>query len=476
MSESKLKIALISTGLDENAPPINLAYLASNLKSKGFNEVKIIDHTFHHNKNLIREVQGVDLVGISAIMKYYKKACKIAEQIKKSFDLPVIIGGIHISMCPASLVPVFDLGVIGEGERTLVSLCETLSRQGSLSSQTLENIPGLVYWDNGRLSQTQRVQLVDNIDQIPVPAYELLDKQYLKRKWINWTERMGRSMHIISSRGCPYNCLFCAATKFWKTTRFHSPQRVFEEVNMLFQKWGIDHIVVDDDLFLTDKSRLQAFADLLKENNLSGRVAFSCMARSNLIGEDMCRILKEINVKALNFGFESGNNKVLRFLKGNNITVEDHRKAIELCNAYGFKIYGSLMLGNPGETIDDMKETLGFIDFTIKNKCHKIWAFVTTPLPGTPFWEMAKQRGKVNDAMDWELLDFNNCDNAFMLDPDVDPEEFKKVFKKATALLDKAWMKDKWFKTIFLEHRMIIRRFLQDPRRAIAMLRNIFLG
>ncbi|MFQ5903448.1 MAG: hypothetical protein ACE5JO_07145, partial [Candidatus Binatia bacterium] len=175
------------------------------------------------------------------------------------------------------------------------------------------------------------------------------------------------------------------------------------------------------------------------------------------------------------FGFETGSNKVLRYLKGGNVTVEDHKNAIWLCREYGIKVYGSLMFGSPTESIDDMKETQRFIDFAIENKCNKIWAFVLTPLPKTPIWEIAKQRGKVSDNMDWDLLDWNSCENPMLLEPDIDLDEFKAIFKEATAKLDKAWMKDKWLRTLMLDFRRVWRKLKENPSRGLTIFKNVFL-
>jgi len=469
-----MKIGLINTGLDENAPPINLVYLATSLKLNGFDEVKIIDETYG-KKNLFKEIKGLDCVGISAMTKSYSRAIEIAKEIKSQRNLPVIVGGVHISTASHSLSKYFDLGVIGEGEKILIDLCRILDLKGSLDNHDLNNIPGLVYWDNGLPITTDPPALIKNLDDLPIPDFGLLDEQYFKKKWISWNDTTGRIMHITTSRGCPYNCIFCSAKLFWKVTRFHSAERILSEVKELVSKWDIDHIVIDDDLFLTNQQRLGRFTELMEENNLAGRVAFSCNARTNLINEEMCRLLKRMGMKSMNFGFESGNDRVLRYLKGSNVTVEDHKRAIQLCKEYGIRVYGSLIFGCPTETLEEMKETLNFIDFAIKNKCHKLFAFVMTPLPATPIWEIAKERGKVNDVMDWDILDLNNYENPMLIEPSIDLKEFKDIFKEATAKLDRAWMKDKWHKFLFFEHRRVIKKILENPIRAMVMFRNIFL-
>lgn len=467
-----MKIGLINTGLDENAPPLNLVYLATSLKLNGFDEVKIIDETYG-KRSILKEVRGLDCVGISAMTKFYSKAVKIAKEIKSKSNLPVILGGTHISGAPHSLSKYFDIGVIGEGEETLVSLCRILDLKSSFVNN-LSDIPGLIYWDNGIQNKTVSPKIIKNLDDLPMPNLELIDERYFKKKWISWTDTIGRIMHITTSRGCPYNCIFCSARRFWKVTRFHSAERIFTEVKALMGKWYIDHIVIDDDLFLTNRQRLKRLTELMEENGLAGRVAFSCNARTNLINEEMCFLLKRLGMKSMNFGFETGSNRVLRYLKGGNVTVEDHKRAIHLCKEYGIRVYGSLIFGSPTETLEEMKETLRFIDFAIENKCHKLWAFVMAPLPATPIWEIAKKRGKVNNSMDWDLLDLNNYENPMLLELSIDLEEFKGIFREATAKLDKAWMKRKWHKFLFFEHRRVRRKILENPGRAIAMFRNIF--
>jgi radical SAM superfamily enzyme YgiQ (UPF0313 family) len=138
--------------------------------------------------------------------------------------------------------------------------------------------------------------------------------------------------------------------------------------------------------------------------------------------------MKDLKVKIINFGFESGSERMLNWLKSGSVTVEMNKKAIILCKKYGFTIYGSLMFGSPGEKIEDMKKTLDFIDFAIKNKADYIWSFISTPFPNTPFWDIALERGKVSNDMDFRLLSHHNLDNPLLLDSDVDKEEFKRIF------------------------------------------------
>jgi radical SAM superfamily enzyme YgiQ (UPF0313 family) len=466
------RIGLINTALNEDAPPMNLVYLATVLKLNGFNQTRIIDHTFKR-KNLYQEIRGLDCAGISAMTRYYNKARKIARQIKEAMPIPLIIGGSHITTVFNSLSPDFTLGVIGEGENTIVELCRVLSQEGSFTTEQLKRIRGIVYWENAELVRTPEAELIDNIDNIPVPDFGLLDKNYFRKKWIIWNEAMGRSMKIITSRGCPYNCVFCASRKIWKIVRLHSAERIFQEISGLYSRWGVDHIYIDDDLFILNKARLQKFAEFMEKSGLNNKVSFFCSARTDLLDEIMCQLLKRIGVKVLNFGFESGSERVLGYLKAHSITVGSHKQAILLCKKYGLRVWGSLMLGSPTETIDDMKKTVEFIDFAIANGCQRLGAFVATPLPGTKFWEIAKGGGKVGDNMNWDLIDYANSYQPLLLDPNIDPREFRKVFDALTVKLDRMLLKDEGWKAVILRYRKVMRRIIENPRRAFFLLKNI---
>jgi radical SAM superfamily enzyme YgiQ (UPF0313 family) len=145
--------------------------------------------------------------------------------------------------------------------------------------------------------------------------------------------------------------------------------------------------------------------------------------------------MKEIKIKVVNFGFESGSDKVLNYLKAGSVSVEMNKKAVLLCTKHQIKVYGSLMYGSPTETIEDMEKTNDFIDFCIKNNATNIWSFVATPFPATPFWEIALKRGKVSNKMNFDLLTHHNLSSPLLLNPEISPNDFQKVFLKGRKKL-----------------------------------------
>lgn len=475
MYKNTINVGLVNLIPDEDAPPMNLVYLGTYLKKNGFN-VELIDPTYD-KRAFDGLVRRFDIIGISSMTTSYCKAIRLAERISQTFDKPIIIGGPHISLVPQSLSKHFLAGVMGEGEQVMVNLCNALRENGRLNTFELSNIPGLVYWSDDQIVINEPCKQIKDLNTLPVPEFSLPDERYFKKRWLDWSGTTGISGHISTSRGCPYNCIFCSGQRLWNKVRLQSSERVFQEIEALVTKTKqkVDHIVIDDDLFLVSRSRLEELATLMERSSMAGKVNILCSARANLINDDMCRILKKIGIKSLNFGFESGSNRSLKYLKGGNVTVRQNKMALQLCRKYGFEVSGNLILGHPEESIEDMMETLNFMDFAIENGCYKIGVFVMTPLPATPIWEIAKDRNLVSDNMDWDMLSFYNYENPMLLSHRVPQEKFEAIFKMARDKSYQAWLKKRWSKMLFNDFRRVLRKILENPKRASVMFNNIFL-
>lgn len=423
-----MKLALISTQEDKDrAPPLGLIYLATYLDKylKEKIEIKIFDSNFDEDiPKKILEFKP-DMIGISSMTVCYKRAIDFATKIKSNLNVPIMIGGVHISTLPESMEKVFDVGIIGEGEETLKELVE-LFLKGKFSLENLKKIKGIEFYNNDELIKTpERMPL--KLDDIPIPDLDYADERYFLPRENLSAGKMCVFGIMITSRGCPYRCTFCSTSRFWKTIRFNSASYVAKNVKYQIEKYRVNHIDVLDDLFTVSKERLRELTEELKKEGVLGKVSFSCQPRANLIDEEMCILMKTLNVKSVNFGFESGSERVLNILKVGTVTTEMNKNAIILCKKYGFKVYGSLIFGSPGETISDMKETLSFMDWCKKHKADYIWTFVATPFPATIWWDEALKRGKVSNHMDWDKLSHHAVEDAMLID--VDKDEFKEIFK-----------------------------------------------
>jgi len=435
-----MKLGLVYPYNCDGDPPVGLASIATYLREYlHFNGTRIIDVNFEDPLEVVRRWKP-DVVGISAMTGSYGESIRTARAIKQEFDIPIVIGGVHLSTLPTSLHDVFDFGVVGEGEQTALELMQLYEKEGGFPAQKLRKIPGLVVHKNKGVAFTGTRSLITPLDIIPSPDRKFTNKAYYKPRLIFWGEESyGRRDSILTARGCPYRCTFCSTSKFWQTIRFHSPEHVAREIKMLVEDYRIDHISVLDDLFTCNKKRIVDITRMLEEEGILDKVTFGCMARANVINSELCGLLKRLNVKNLNFGFESGSDRVLASLKKDGVTVEKIKKAVDVCKKHAIHVSGSFIFGSPGETLRDMEQTVDLIQWMAKAGVDRVWTFVMTPYPGTEVWDIAKKRGKVSDDMDWERVgnQLYDVDNPSLLDDSIDKGEFKNVWMKANAELEK---------------------------------------
>lgn len=382
----------ISQSLQTSLPPLGLGYLASSLRSEfGENTIqfKIVD------REVNKEIKSFkpDIVGITCVSQNYNFAIEYAK-IAKKYKLPVIIGGIHITVLPKTLSKNMDIAIIGEGEETIKEIFKVFLNNNKFPKKDLKDILGIAYWEGGKIKLNERRDPIKNMDTIPYPARDLM--------------KIEKCTHVFSSRGCPYRCTFCASSRFWNSTRFFSAKYVVREIKMLYEKYGVREIDFWDDLFIVSKPRIKEMVKLLREEKLLGKISFSCAVRSNLIDESMVRLLKKLNVKGVSMGLESGNPRILNYLKGDTINVNDHMRAIRLFKKYGLEPSASFIIGSPDETREEIMQTLNFIK---KSKLRGFGIYVLTPFPGTPIWEYAKERNWVNEKMDWSTLNVEFMEN-----------------------------------------------------------------
>lgn len=220
-----------------------------------------------------------------------------------------------------------------------------------------------------------------------------------------------------------------------------------DEIKELYYKFGVRHIDFTDDLFVLNKARLKEFYEALKRTGLLNKISFDCFARADAFDEEMCVLLKKINVGGITFGFESGSDRILKYIKNSSqISVEDNKKVIILCKKYGFNIFGGLVTANPTETIEDMKKNLEFMDFARANGATRVWAQVLVPFPATKMWEIAVARGKINKKnIDWNSMQVHNKENLMLLDDNISKKEFLRYYnlakKKARFFVYKLFIK-----------------------------------
>ncbi len=333
-----------------------------------------------------------DIIGISSTSQDFAIACEIAEQIKRvSKDIVIMLGGQHITFLPQTLPEAIDIGVMGEGEETFCELVRCLRDEGiEMLGDRLAAVEGIVFHGEDGPQITPPRASISPLDRLPLPHRSVDDKPYL-----------------FSSRGCPYKCAFCSSSAFWAKTRFFSAEYVVREIcEVLKQSADLDHISFWDDLFVADRGRLEEIVRLLEQAGLCNRIGFDLAVRANLVDDQLCSLLKRMNVRAVGFGAESGSDRILARLN-KAVTVETNQRAIDTLARHGITVGCSFIIACPTECEREVRSTF---EFALRNieagKMSPHCAVnMLSPMPGTRIWDEAVACGAVDvENMDWSRL------------------------------------------------------------------------
>jgi len=360
-------------------PPLGICSLAGSLRKQGIS-VKIIDSlalklNIKETFDLI-EKYSPKYVGITATSQVIKDAGRLAKYIKtQSKNIKIIIGGPHISALPKEtleIFPEFDIGVIGEGEISLIEI---------IQNNNLKDVEGLVIRENTEIKLTKPRMFIKNLDSLPFPAWDLLpniNKTY--RPAITNYKKLPTTS-LVTSRGCFGQCTFCSQGVFGRVCRFFSAEYLIKMIEYLKERYGIKDICFYDDNFLLNKRRVFEICRLMKQKKLN--LVWSCDSRVDLVDAEILKVMKEAGCWEISYGFESGSQKILDNLK-KNISIEQSKKAIKLTKEAGISVRGFFMIGCPGETEKTLKETYKFIK---NNNIDEIFLSYFTLIPGSEVYK-----------------------------------------------------------------------------------------
>lgn len=400
-------------------PPIGLCSLSAYLKEHmpGI-DTMLIDIPPATPLPVVADLIMATVPDLIAIITYtiafsdVKVVCTLMKE--KNGRIPIVLGGPHITSLPGSLPAMADIGVLGEGEATLLELCQSFEQKGRFGAELLSSISGICFHGTSGIIETLTREPISPLDSIPLPDLSILNmKWYTAYRTYFSMKGNFRGFVLLTSRGCPFTCRFCQASAQWGRCRYHSAERVVAELERIREKYPqVNAVNIIDDLFIGDRRRLCDIVRLIRDKGLHHGIVFNVNGHANLVDDEVVRLLKSINVIQIAYGFESGSERVLDFLKRGSVTVERNRRAAALTNAAGIGVGGQFMIGSPGETEDDIRRTIDFIAQTPMSHVH---ISATTPMPGTEMWDICRSKGLVSDEMDWSTLDFGNPDNTALL-------------------------------------------------------------
>jgi radical SAM superfamily enzyme YgiQ (UPF0313 family) len=379
-------------------PPLGLACLAAMTRKCGY-DTTIVDAaaTNMSYEDITRAIleRGCKYVGITAATISVKNAGRVAESIKAADKgITTIIGGPHLSALPEETMSrylSFDIGVIGEGDYTIIDLLEHLETGKDLSS-----VKGLIYRNGGGFVTTDGRPRVHNLDELPFPAWDLLPnlaKFYCPP--VHTLKRFPAAL-LIASRGCPGKCMFCARTVYGNSLRAHSAEYTFEMIKDLYLNYGIREIQIRDDNFVAYRQRLVRLCEILRREKLD--LVWTCAGRVDMVTPAILKLMKEAGCWQIWYGIESGSQAILDTVK-KNVTIKQIEDAVQMTLDAGISPCGFFIIGHPSETIETLEATVEFARRLRLTEAH--FSFMT-PFPGSELYERAEEYGVFHN--DWTKL------------------------------------------------------------------------
>lgn len=435
--------------LGSKLPPLGLCSLAAYARSKG-HQVLLID-ALNLGLSLDEVAARVKqfaprFVGITATTSFIESAHDCATRVKEQCpDVVTIIGGAHVSAIPIQTMnefAQFDLGVIGEGEVTLLALMEN-------GTQNCDSIDGIVFRGADGPVLTKRRDLIGDLDQLPYPALDLLEgfPKLYEPTVNNYSEKP--VLHMVTSRGCPFSCTFCAQSVYGHRVRAFSPQYVVRLIKQYQEQYGIREVGFYDDLFSYKKQRLAAFVEELERANV--RIKWSCESRIDTINDEILGTMKRSGCWQISYGIESGSQRLLDYYN-KKITVAEIEKAVYLTHKWGIRARGYLILGSPPETPESIAETKALVRRLPLDNLH-ISFF--TPIPGSKaFADMFENE----QMMSWKEMDLYRVSHT---PSGVSPDDLQRAAKAI-------------YRELYFQPKILLQyaRTALDPQRCLELIQK----
>src|SRR3989344_2056206 len=403
----------LSAGIFTIKVPLGLTYIAAVLEKNNF-EVKIIDCMAYYENiekisedkyriglpenELIKQIReyNPDITGIACAYTIHENdSFKIAEIVKKNSNSRVVIGGAHTSANPLQVLKNknIDVAVIGEGEITFLNLIKN-------NFNGLDKIKGIAYRKNGKVKINPPAEYIKNLDDIPFPARHLVPMEHYLNHPQNSIANMRKpTTEIITSRGCPFNCIFCSIHTVWgRKWRARSAKNVVDELEFLNKKYEIKEFRFFDDNISWDKKRIIEICDEIIKRKLDIRCDTPNGVAIATLNEEVLKKMKKAGYYKIVMGIESGSEKTLRFMR-KPVALKHARKIIKICNKLGIWTWSTFVIGFPDETKEEINET---IEFAKKSGLNFVTFYIAQPYPGTEMYKIYDEKGLLNSGFQVE--------------------------------------------------------------------------
>ncbi len=381
--------------------PTGIAYVATAVQRAGY-DFDIIDIEAHRHSDaeieaLLRR-KRYDVIATGTLVSGYKYVKQIVAIGRKTNPGACIVAGNSVASAISEFLLTHtevDVAVKGEGENTMVNILQALERGESLSG-----VKGLVFQDGDMFIDTGYDEIIDDVDSIPFPNWDLFDMDiYLSKAMQDVPEPYPipkeeiRPFVVNTARGCPFRCTFCYHVFQYATYRYRSAASIFSEVKALRQRYGINYVNFFDELTFFNKKQVEDFVAVAKDSGME--FYWNADIRSNLFTEEdmgLLNDLKKCGCVSFGYSLESGSPEILKTMN-KKLKVEDFARQKRALDRAGIASFTSIVLGYPEETLATLKQTF--------DVCYELDIYPSTgyllPQPGTPMFEVAKEKGFADD-------------------------------------------------------------------------------
>ncbi|MBU1164144.1 B12-binding domain-containing radical SAM protein [Patescibacteria group bacterium] len=474
--------------------PLGIMYIAANLKKNGINveifdtlideKTKILekdDHTFHgvEQDYFIDKVKKYDpdIVGVTsqftAQIENTTKAINLVRQAKPKAT--IMAGGPHFAVLGRKYLEEnknLDYAVVGEGEYAMLDFVNSVNH-----NQPIENIAGLIYRRDGEIKQND-CKTIEDLDNLPVPAYELIDMQryfsFLQEGLATRPGKFERSISMITSRGCPFNCVFCSIhLHMGKMWRKHSAEYTVSHIDHVVKEYEVKHISFEDDNFTFNPQRCENILDGIQNNHIKITWDTPNGVRADTLNETLLKKMKGTGCEELVIGTESGDQETLDKIINKNLKLTTIKQVAEWCKKIGIKLRSFYVIGFPGETKEKIQNTIDFAFNLYKKYNVTPSLMVATPLYGTRLHDIVIQNDYLLEPLTPKNLALGTQarGKGLIKTKEFSPQDLKGFSKQLESRVARYDLSKRIFSP--KKYLKMLKLFIQKPTRLIAYIKRL---
>ena len=411
-------------------PPLNLCILGALAEKEGW-EVQVIDGEIEllSGEGILAKLADFqpDLVGITATTPFFHSVEVVSRLIKEKLDVPIIIGGPHVSIFrEKAFLDCFDYVFVGESELVFPQFLREFAE-----GKRIMSTKGVIMRNGDKTIYNGDAPAPLDLDDVPFP-----DRSLLKNELYVMSTPEGKKLcsMVQMTRGCPFSCVYCANTLYGNKIRKKSISKVIEELDLVINKFGAQHIYFSDDTLTLDMKYMLDLCDGIEKQNL--KFTFEGHTRADRWDEHLARRLKECGLRRISFGLETADPEIRKIIK-KQIPLESHTIANKINKKLGIETMTSVMLGLPGETRASIKRTVDYL-CKARDIIHVTYG-IAIPYPGTDMLRMAENQEHGLKLVDEDFSKYHRYGYSVMQVSDIFPEEMIALQQKGLMRIYSCW-------------------------------------